>query len=91
MAHKRNESEEASSREPGIDELLDRLEAVVGQLEAGDLPLERALERFEEGIRLTRRSTQLLDGIDERIERLLAERDQAVPFDESTNEGDDKR
>jgi exonuclease VII small subunit len=53
--------------------------------------LERALERFEEGIRLTRRSTQLLDGIDERIERLLAERDQAVPFDESTNEGDDKR
>lgn len=64
----------------GIDEILDRLEAVVQELEAGDLPLEEALRRFEHGVGLARRGSAMLDGVEERVEQLLADRDEAVPF-----------
>ncbi len=64
----------------GIDEILDGLEQVVQQLEAGDLPLEEALRRFEHGVGLARRGSSLLDGVEERVEQLLADRDEAVPF-----------
>jgi exodeoxyribonuclease VII small subunit len=64
----------------GIDEILDGLEAVVAELEAGELPLEEALRRFEHGVGLARRGSTVLDAVEERVEQLLADRDQAVPF-----------
>lgn len=64
----------------GIEAILGGLEAVVADLESGDLPLERALARFEEGVRLARRGSQLLDAVEERVEMLLADRDETVPL-----------
>ena len=64
----------------GIDEILDRLEAVVQALEAGDLPLEEALRRFEHGVGLARRGSTLLDAVEERVEQLLSDRDETVPL-----------
>ncbi|MCA9708750.1 MAG: exodeoxyribonuclease VII small subunit [Myxococcales bacterium] len=63
-----------------MDEILDGLEEVVQELEAGDLPLEDALRRFEYGVTLARRGSALLDAVEERVEQLLADRDEAVPF-----------
>jgi exodeoxyribonuclease VII small subunit len=80
-------SEDAAT--PGIDAILDGLEGVVKQLEEGDLPLERALERFEEGVRLARRGSELLDAVEERVEMLLADRDEAVPLRRGRDEDDD--
>ena len=37
-----------------FEESVRRLATIVEQLEAGDLPLERSLELFEEGVRLAR-------------------------------------
>jgi exodeoxyribonuclease VII small subunit len=64
----------------GIDEILDRLEAVVQALEAGELPLEEALRRFEHGVGLARRGSTLLDAVEERVEQLLSDRDETVPL-----------
>lgn len=63
-----------------VDEVLHQLEEVVEALEAGDLPLEAALTRFEEGVRLVRQGNELLDRIEQRVEVLLADRDTTVPF-----------
>jgi exodeoxyribonuclease VII small subunit len=71
----------------GIDEILDGLEQVVAQLEAGELPLEQALQRFEHGVGLARRGSALLDAVEERVEQLLAERDQAVPLRDDDDDG----
>ncbi len=80
----------AKSAELGIDDILGRLERVVKDLEGGDLPLERALERFELGVKLARRGSQLLDGIEERVEMLLADRDEVVPLPRTpSTRGDD--
>jgi len=72
----------------GIDEILDGLEAVVAELEAGDLPLEEALRRFEHGVGLARRGSTLLDAVEERVEQLLADRDEAVPMNHESSEED---
>ena len=63
-----------------IDAVLDGLEGVVRELEGGDLPLEEALARFERGVALARQGGAMLDRVEERVEMLLAERDQAVPL-----------
>ena len=63
-----------------IDTVLADLERVVTQLEGGDLPLEEALSRFERGVALARRGGAMLDRVEERVEVLLADRDETVPL-----------
>ncbi|MCA9634786.1 MAG: exodeoxyribonuclease VII small subunit [Myxococcales bacterium] len=86
-------AEEASppvAPEPlAIDEVLRKLESVVAELEGGEIPLEVALERFEVGVRLARQGGQLLDRIEERVEVLLADRDEVAPFAGGDEEDDD--
>ena len=50
---------------------LEALEQIVRQLEGGDLPLEKSLELFEQGIRLSRESQERLSQAERRIEILL--------------------
>ena len=73
----------------GIDAILEGLESVVKELESKELPLERALERFEEGVKLARRGSALLDAVEERVETLLADRDETVPMQSSGSEDEE--
>jgi exodeoxyribonuclease VII small subunit len=50
---------------------LEALEQIVRQLEDGDLPLEKSLELFEQGIRLSRECQERLSQAERRIEVLL--------------------
>lgn len=50
---------------------LEALEQIVQQLEDGDLPLEKSLELFEQGIRLSRECQERLGQAERRIEILL--------------------
>lgn len=50
---------------------LEALEQIVHELERGDLPLEKSLELFEQGIRLSRECQERLSQAERRIEVLL--------------------
>jgi exodeoxyribonuclease VII small subunit len=50
---------------------LEALEQIVRELERGDLPLEKSLELFEQGIRLSRECQERLNQAERRIEVLL--------------------
>jgi len=50
---------------------LEALEQIVQHLEEGDLPLEKSLELFEQGIRLSRECQERLSQAERRIEVLL--------------------
>ena len=50
---------------------LESLEEIVQQLEGGDLPLEKSLELFEQGIKLSRQCQERLSQAERRIEVLL--------------------
>jgi exodeoxyribonuclease VII small subunit len=54
-----------------FEKVMDRLAQVVSELEKGELPLERALVLFEEGVRLSREGTERLDRAEARVEELL--------------------
>ena len=50
---------------------LEALERIVQQLENGDLALEKSLELFEQGIKLSRQCQERLNQAERRIEVLL--------------------
>ncbi|HEU4476917.1 MAG TPA: exodeoxyribonuclease VII small subunit [Pyrinomonadaceae bacterium] len=50
---------------------LEALEQIVRQLEQGELPLEKSLELFEQGIRLSKECQERLGQAERRIEILL--------------------
>jgi exodeoxyribonuclease VII small subunit len=47
------------------------LETLVDELESGDLPLEKAMKKFEEGIKLTRQCQAALKEAEQKVEVLV--------------------
>jgi exodeoxyribonuclease VII small subunit len=69
--------------EVGFDESLRRLEAIVGQMEAGAMDLDAMVAAFEEGQRLVQFCSQKLNEVERRIEVLVkdgAGADKTEPF-----------
>ena len=62
---------EGPENTPTFEASLKRLEEIVRKLESGELPLDTALELFEEGIRLSRFCNTTLDQAERRVEILL--------------------
>jgi exodeoxyribonuclease VII small subunit len=54
-----------------LEKSLADLEALVEELESGDLPLDKAMKKFEEGIKLTRGCQQALKEAEQKVEILL--------------------
>ncbi len=61
---------------PTFEESLSELEAIVNEMENGDLPLHTALEKFERGIKLSRQSQQSLEQAEQKVKILLSEQGQ---------------
>jgi exodeoxyribonuclease VII small subunit len=69
------EDKPAASFETG----LQQLELIVKEMESGDLPLERALELFEKGMKLSESCRKQLEEAETRIEMLIRKGDKVVP------------
>ena len=54
-----------------FEDALEKLENIVREMEAGEMPLDAALKAFEEGIRLIRFCAAKLDETQRRVEQLL--------------------
>jgi exodeoxyribonuclease VII small subunit len=75
MARRANEFEKA----------FQQLETIVKRLESEELPLDDALQLFEEGIRLSRLCNQKLEEVEKKIELILADakgQPRTEPFEE---------
>lgn len=57
-----------------FEDSITALERIVGQLQSGDLPLDRALELFEEGVALSRQCQSQLEAAERKVEILLREK-----------------
>ena len=75
---------------PSFEQGLARLEALVDQLEDGELELEAALVAFEEGVSLSRRCAAQLDAAERRIQILVQQDGEWVerPLDEEEIEAE---
>ena len=52
---------------PSFEETLSELDAIVSEMENGDLPLEVALEKFERGVALSRLGQQSLEQAEQKV------------------------
>jgi len=71
--------------EKSFESALSELERIVQSLEAGDLPLEKSLALFEQGVRLSRECQRRLDDAERKVEILLKGENgvlKAAPFAE---------
>lgn len=62
-----------------FEEALGKLEIIVNTLESGELPLEEALAKFEEGIAFSRYCMQRLQEIEAKIDFLVSD-EHGQPF-----------
>ncbi|MDP2913783.1 MAG: exodeoxyribonuclease VII small subunit [Candidatus Omnitrophota bacterium] len=72
-----------------FEEGLKKLEKIVGELEDGAISLDEALEKYEEGIRLSKQCAKRLEAAKKKVEILLKSEDGSIelrPFDEKTAE-----
>jgi len=54
-----------------FEKAMKKLELIVQQLESGDQPLEEAVKKFEEGVKLSKFCSEKLDQTEKRITLLL--------------------
>ena len=75
-----------------FEKAMNKLEKIVQELESTDLPLEKAIKKFEEGVQLSKFCSEKLDETEKRITILLKDQNDRVfdkPFvsgSESDNE-----
>jgi len=61
----------AAAKNFNLEKSLANLEELVEELESGDLPLETAMKKFEEGIKLTRGCQTALKEAEQKVQILL--------------------
>ena len=74
-----------------FEQAMKQLEKIVQDLESGDMPLEKAIKTFEEGILLSKFCSEKLDETEKRITILMQNSDGKIseaPFS-AENDGSD--
>ncbi len=74
----------AKKKAVDFEQSLQQLEALVTEMEKGDLSLEQSLKAFENGIQLTRECQTRLSEAEQKVEILLEQQGQFVsqPFND---------
>ncbi|NLM50056.1 MAG: exodeoxyribonuclease VII small subunit [Clostridiaceae bacterium] len=57
---------------------IKNLSEIVAKLEKGDLTLDEAMELFEDGIKITKECTKMLDEAEQKVAQLIRELDGSV-------------
>jgi len=71
---------------------MKRLEAIVQQLESGDLTLDEALKKFQEGVKLSKFCSNKLDETEKKVSILLRDEEGNIreeSFSPESSEDDD--
>ncbi len=95
MAKKAKARRSEPETTPRFEDALGRLEKIVANLEDGQLPLDKALADYEEGIRHLKVCYHLLENAEQRIELLQGTDDAgealAEPFEPPPSGGSDAK
>jgi exodeoxyribonuclease VII small subunit len=72
-----------------FEQSMKQLEQIVQELESGDLPLEKAIKKFEEGIQLSKLCAQTLDETEKKVSMLLEDEQGNITEAPFPADGDD--
>ena len=75
-----------------FEKAMNKLEKIVQELESTDLPLEKAIKKFEEGVQLSKFCSEKLDESEKKITILLKDQNDRIfdkPFIPDTESEDE--
>jgi exodeoxyribonuclease VII small subunit len=64
---------DSKARRANLEKAMVELEEIVAQLETGDLPLDKSLQQFERGVKLSRQCQQALEQAEQKVEILMGD------------------
>ena len=73
--------EEQKDKEVSFDHAMQQLEEIVGKLEEGDVPLEKAIEYFQKGMELSKLCHDKLQHVEKQMDFILREDGELKPFE----------
>ncbi|WP_047984174.1 exodeoxyribonuclease VII small subunit [Ornithinibacillus californiensis] len=68
-------------KELTFEEAMEKLEEIIGKLEEGDVPLEKAISYYQDGMVLSKICGDKLNHIQEKMVQIMNEQGELVPFD----------
>jgi exodeoxyribonuclease VII small subunit len=68
---KKNEAVPPEPSEPGFEDNLKKLESIVTELEQGNIPLDKAMALYQEGIAAYRACSEALKNAEARVAKLV--------------------
>jgi len=74
-----------------FEQAMARLEAIVAELEKGELPLDESLKIFEEGIRLSKNCLKVLEEAERKIEVLVQDKNGKKHLRAFSSDADERR
>ena len=77
---------EKNESSQNFEQSMARLEQIVRAMERGDVPLEQSLKLFEEGTKLMKQCSGLLDKAEQKVQQLTAGAD-GTPVETPFTEG----
>ncbi|MUK87172.1 exodeoxyribonuclease VII small subunit [Ornithinibacillus sp. L9] len=72
---------EKNEKEITFEEAMEQLEAIVEKLEEGDVPLEKAISYYQEGMKLSKLCSDKLSNVQEKMVQIMNEQGELEPFE----------
>lgn len=79
MPEKKAGPDTEPTKPPAFEEGLKQLEAIVKEMEIGELPLERSLDLFERGMKVSAACRKQLEEAETRVEILMKRGGEILP------------
>ncbi|HLS36442.1 MAG TPA: exodeoxyribonuclease VII small subunit [Bacillota bacterium] len=68
-------------KELTFEEAMEQLEEIVEKLEEGDVPLEKAIDYFQEGMKLSKLCGEKLTNVQDKMTKILSEENELETFE----------
>ena len=78
MLYKIKKGKEAKMQENNFEENMEALEKIVQELEKGDLNLDESITKFEEGMKVSKTCSKILEEAEKKITILIKKDDEKI-------------
>lgn len=72
---------EEKKEELTFEQAMEKLEKIVTMLEEGDVPLEKAIEYYHDGMKLSKLCNEKLTNVQDKMVHILNEQGELEPFE----------
>lgn len=70
-----------TQNEISFEEAMEKLEDIVNKLEEGDVPLEKAIMYYQEGMKFSKMCSDKLNNVQEKMTQIMNEQGELEPFE----------